>query len=582
MIVKIPDVGQGVNYDLSPDELAVGAWNDVTNMRFKDGYAQKFRGLKQVFADTTAPAYFLGHYETATARYWIHAGTARVFADDGNSRLDITPSVFTGAIDDRWNAGVLGGVWVMNNGVNVPQFWGGSGVLAALPGWNANWRANVIVPFKSYLVALNVQRQKYPVTITSITFVTTTATLTTTSPHNLQTGDSITVAGATPTQYNGTFTITRTGANTFTYTMGGTPAGVASPVGSYTVNTTTRLSSLVKWSHSAVPGTLPDSWNETDVTRDAGEQDLAETTDALVDALPLGDSLILYKERSMYSMTFIGQPFIWRFQRIPGSVGMLSKGCGVATPAGHVVLTAGDVVLFDGQQAQSIASGQVRRFIFNNIDSLNFKKAFVVKNLKDNEVLICFPTSGSTTCDKAAVWNWQTKTWGMRDLPSVTYGAEGQLSAAAADIWSTDTDTWADEISSWNEDELEPNSDRLMLCTTAKIAAFDVGVKDLGAVMPSKLERVGMSFDEPSGVKLFRGVWPRIDAPSGTVVNISIGASMNPDSLPIFTNPVPFTVGQDVKVDAFAQGRYLAMRIESDGVYRVRSVNLDIVPTGTY
>ena len=582
MIVKIPEVGLGVNYDLSPEELTPGVWSDVSNMRFKDGFAQKFRGLKQVFADTTEPAYFLGHYETATTKYWIHAGTANVFADDGTSRVEITPTPFTGAVDDRWNAGVLGGVWVMNNGVDQPQFWGGSGLLQTLPGWNAAWRANVITPFKNYLIALNVQRPKYAVTIVSITFVTTTATLTTTSPHNLQTGDSITVTGATPTQYNGTFTITRTGANTLTYVMGSAPAGVATVMGTYTVNTTTRLGSLVKWSHSAVPGTLPDSWNETDVTRDAGEQDLAETTDALVDALPLGDSLILYKERSMYSMAFIGQPFIFRFQRIQGQHGMLSRGCGVATPAGHVVLTAGDVVLFDGQQAQSIASGQIRRYIFNNIDSLNFRKAFVTQNAKDNEVLICFPLSGSTVCDQAAVWNWQSKAWGIRNLPGVTHGAQGQLAAATADIWSADADTWGEDISSWNEDELEPNSERLLLCTPSKIAAFDVGIKDLGLPIPSKLERIGLGLDDPMAMKLCRGVWPRIDAPTGTVVNISIGAAMTPDSLPIWSTTVPFTVGDDAKADSFAQGRYLALRIESEGFYRVRSVNLDVVPTGGY
>ena len=507
MIVKIPDVGQGVVYDLSPDELVIGAWSDVTNMRFKDGYAQKFKGLKQVFSDTNTPAYFLTHFETGNSKFWVHASTAKVFADDGTTRTEITPaSPFTGAVDDRWGAGVLGGVLVMSNGVDQPQFWGGNPVndLAVLTGWNATWRCNVVVPFKNYLVALNVLK------------------------------------GAT------------------------------------------RFSSMVKWSHSAVPGAIPISWDENNVTLDAGEQDLAETTDVLIDALPLGDSLIIYKERSMYSMAFIGAPFIFRFQRIPGTSGMLNKGCGVVTPVGHVVLTAGDVVLFDGQQTLSIANAQIRRFLFNNLDTANYLKAFVTKNLKDNEVVICFPLSGSSTCDKAAVWNWGTKVWGLRDLPGVTYGAEGQLSPAAADTWASDTDTWAEDISSWAEDELEPNQDRLLLCTTAKVAAFDVGIKDLGAAMPSKLERVGLSFDEAAGVKLFRGIWPRIDAPQGTVINISIGATMTPDSLPVFGSPVAFTVGEDVKTDAFAQGRYLALRIESNGFYRVRSLNLDIVSTGTY
>jgi hypothetical protein len=71
--------------------------------------------------------------------------------------------------------------------------------------------------------------------ISSITNSTTTATLTTSSPHLRYTGETITVSGATPAAYNGTFVITVTGANTFTYTMLSNPGGNATVVGSYAV-----------------------------------------------------------------------------------------------------------------------------------------------------------------------------------------------------------------------------------------------------------------------------------------------------------------------------------------------------------
>jgi len=72
-------------------------------------------------------------------------------------------------------------------------------------------------------------------TISSITRVTTTATLTTAANHNLTTGTFVTVSGATPAEYNGTFSITVTTPTAFTYTMLTTPSGSASPVGSYKV-----------------------------------------------------------------------------------------------------------------------------------------------------------------------------------------------------------------------------------------------------------------------------------------------------------------------------------------------------------
>ena len=63
-----------------------------------------------------------------------------------------------------------------------------------------------------------------------------TATLTTASAHSLVTGNTITVAGATPAEFNGTYRITVTGASTLTYTMATAPSGNATVVGTYTIN----------------------------------------------------------------------------------------------------------------------------------------------------------------------------------------------------------------------------------------------------------------------------------------------------------------------------------------------------------
>ena len=72
-------------------------------------------------------------------------------------------------------------------------------------------------------------------TISSITHVGNVATLTTSAPHGLITGNRVTISGATASDYNGTYVITKTGASTFTYTMATTPAANATVVGSYTV-----------------------------------------------------------------------------------------------------------------------------------------------------------------------------------------------------------------------------------------------------------------------------------------------------------------------------------------------------------
>jgi hypothetical protein len=76
-------------------------------------------------------------------------------------------------------------------------------------------------------------------TVSSLTSSGTTCTLTSTANHGLQTGDYITIAGANQAAYNGTFTITRTGATTFTYTAGSTPSATPA-TGTITANISCR------------------------------------------------------------------------------------------------------------------------------------------------------------------------------------------------------------------------------------------------------------------------------------------------------------------------------------------------------
>jgi hypothetical protein len=72
--------------------------------------------------------------------------------------------------------------------------------------------------------------------IGTLTNVTTTATATTNTPHNLTSGNTIVMSGCTPAAYNGTFVVTVTGIASFTYTMLSDPGSAASVIGSYVYN----------------------------------------------------------------------------------------------------------------------------------------------------------------------------------------------------------------------------------------------------------------------------------------------------------------------------------------------------------
>lgn len=82
---------------------------------------------------------------------------------------------------------------------------------------------------------------------TSITWLDGSATVTTAVAHGIAnaTEFQVTIAGATPTAYNGTFTATVTGTDTFTYPLVSDPGGSASPAGTWIPASVAELTDMI-------------------------------------------------------------------------------------------------------------------------------------------------------------------------------------------------------------------------------------------------------------------------------------------------------------------------------------------------
>ena len=121
MLVTVDNCGAGIAADLSPEELGSGVWSSSLNVRFNNGYAERFKGTTQAFDTPSVTPYFITPYATTTARYWVHAGLNAIYVDDGTTRTNITGSAPSGAVDDRWTGGSVNGVLILNNGVDQPM-----------------------------------------------------------------------------------------------------------------------------------------------------------------------------------------------------------------------------------------------------------------------------------------------------------------------------------------------------------------------------------------------------------------------------------------------------------------------------
>lgn len=333
---------------------------------------------------------------------------------------------------------------------------------------------------------------------------------------------------------------------------------------------------MVWWSHPAEPGAVPSSWSYASTTVEAGRYDIGEGYGQIVDGLQLRDSFIIYRERSIHRMDWIGGSSIFRFTKILGDSGALNRNCIVEVMGQHVVLTSSDIIVHDGTMDYSILDKQLRRWLFLHIDSDNIGKCFVFKNTFFNEVYICFPQIGATECDRAVVWNYVDKTVSLRELPNVLHADIGAIDAVDSGIWSADEDPWGVDDTLWGGPDAVPWSSRVMMGTAEqKIYLLDGAYSFAGTAPTTLLERRGLSFGAPEQIKLVKSIRPRFSGQVGSVINISVGSHSDLTEEPTYTTRA-FTIGTSTAAFFLVSGRYIAIKFENSDSYKNRLDSYDI------
>lgn len=167
--VPVHDLGlYGIVKDIPAHELPPGAWSAGGNIRFRDGKVVRSLGHSQVFGTPSIAPYWAMHVQSTTDAMWLYANQTSIYATDGTTHANVSnASGYNMDLDRLWSGGVLGGIPVITNGVEPPQFWATATLatlLANLTNWPAVTLCRDIKPFKNHLVALDITKAgvRYP------------------------------------------------------------------------------------------------------------------------------------------------------------------------------------------------------------------------------------------------------------------------------------------------------------------------------------------------------------------------------------------------------------------------------------
>ena len=535
-LIPLENAGQtGIVQDIQPWQLPINAWSDGNNVRMEHGSVHKCKGYSSVMATCPIAPYHVVYLKDASGnKYWIACGLAAVHVYDVGATTwsDITRSAgaYAATASEGWTSTVIGGVVILNNFIDAPQFWAITAatglpstatVLADLTNWTSTDRCKSMRAFRSFLVSLNIEDKS---------------------------------------------------------------VGVL------------KQSRVVKWSTEAAIQTVPSSWNENDATVDAGEYELADTKGAILDGLPLRDTFMIYKDDAVYSMTYVGTPFIFSFRQLSPSVGILSKNCVAEFDGGHFLFGNGDLYLNDGQKITSLLPHKMRDHVFSILDGDFLEKSFVVADYGRTEMLACFVSADSVSnqCDKALIWNWVNNTFSIRNIPELAdigYGSVKNEAAyttwgpppgvPTAVTWSTATGAWA---TSWE------NVENVLLFaspTDTKLYRDGVGNKEDTANMTAYIERTGLTFTaqnnpDQSTVKRIKAIWPKMTVTNSDTVNFYVGTQMSTEEGVSWKGPFAFNPDTQSKVSCRASGKLYGVKIETttDTDWRLEGLEFELEDAG--
>lgn len=550
--------GVGLVTDRDAHDLPANAWSSLSNIRCKRGRIEPMDGyedMTSIINTGSQPVYEhqLVPLSNATSFYWLYPydSDGDGYAEDINvidQAGTITPITRNTGTDtytdsDQWSVCTLGGVVILNNGIDNPQYWGGNTGTDCLP---LPYDDGVATPATTYVWnAINAEV-------------------------NANTDDSTgDISNGTGNTYKAK--VIRAFKNQLI------ALNITEGSGNYP--------HMIHWSHPAEPGTVPVTWDYQNDAYDAGRVNLGETSGWVLDAIPLGDILIVYKEDAIYRLSYVGGEFIYDRDTVTTSHGLYTTNCAVDFGNTHFCVGDGVVYIHSGGEIKNILEGKSADNLFNAIDETYYYRTFVVHNKPENEIWICYPETDNQWANKALIWNYSTGAWYPRDIPQSSSIKIGQsLTGTGISVWDNVSDvgdldgagytTWAAwDSDQWVTRDYSAIGDTL-IAASDQLIKFNVG-QTSNTVTAT---RTNILPDEIDSWYMFKEVIPHA---SGESFSVQIGTQTVLDGSVTWESSQTFTPGTSRKLDFRCSGPIFAIRFSGNNNWRISEYTIDVVPRGT-
>lgn len=349
------------------------------------------------------------------------------------------------------------------------------------------------------------------------------------------------------------------------------------------------IADSIRWSSVADIGGIPQTWDETDTTNVAGYTQLGGTGGAIIGALPMRDSLVVYRSHGISVIDYIGGQYIWRIRHLNSSIGLLSIDAVIDVRGTHYFLSDGDMYKTDGSSIVSVATKRVKKRL-GAINKVNYDQAYAVHNPTNSEVLFVIPSSGSSFPNVAFIYNYEYDSWYIRDMPLNVRSKFGATISKPSNWDSLDT-TWDGFTNSWDSDATTPFDNAIVALaprdpavsgSVGKIISISAIIGTNVEPFSSIIERTDLVLVSLDQTTTIQRIYPHIS--SANSVMIQVGSQQAPGGSIMWKPAIQFNPNTQRKVDMRTTGILHAYRIFVDDVktdFTVSGIDILYTEAGT-
>ena len=153
-------------------------------------------------------------------------------------------------------------------------------------------------------------------------------------------------------------------------------------------------------------------------TNQAGDIELQTSGEIMCGIRVKGSALIL-TTLDAHSATYAGPPFIYSFNRVGTSCGIVSRQAAVAVDEGAYWMGSAGFFQFNGSAVQEMAC-EVSDYVFGNLNDSQRSKICAIHNSEFGEIWWFYPSGSSTENDRYVIYDYKEQHWNIGTLSRTT------------------------------------------------------------------------------------------------------------------------------------------------------------------